>query len=162
MVKVLDVWRAKYAGMDELRIPSTTDGEEDDALERLRSTGPGALIGIGVLTEDELFRVRRWRLRRGYAHENGLYKNFASRDSACAHHIWYTTSGELLWSRAWLSVGRKDMAEKALEACMLTAVTDEYYVGERYHDANPWYYPWSPNASGMGRILQMISEIKKQ
>ena len=162
MVKVLDVWRAKYAGMDELRIPSTTDGEEDDALERLRSTGPGALIGIGVLTEDELFRVRRWLLRRGYAHENGLYKNFASRDSACAHHIWYTTSGELLWLRAWLSVGRKDMAEKALEACMLTAVTDEYYVGERYHDANPWYYPWSPNASGMGRILQMISEIKKQ
>ena len=54
------------------------------------------------------------------------------------------------------------MAEKALEACMLTAVTDEYYVGEHYHDANPWYYPWSPNASGMGRILQMISEIKKQ
>jgi hypothetical protein len=34
-------------------------------------------------------------------------------------------------------------------------------VAERYHDANPWYYPWSPNASGMGRILQMISEFEK-
>ena len=35
-------------------------------------------------------------------------------------------------------------------------MTDEYQVGERFHDASPWYFPWSPNASGAGRILQML------
>jgi hypothetical protein len=90
-----------------------------------------------------------------------MYKNIAARDPACRHHVWYTTSAELGWMRAWLRVGRRDMARKALESSMLTAITDEYYVGERYHDANPWFYPWSPNASGMGRILMMISQMNK-
>lgn len=162
MTEVLDMWRAKAEGKDELRIPSTSDGADDAGLERFRFPDPGAIAGAGFLTEDELVRVRRWLLRRGFAHERGLYKNTASRDPACRHHVWYTTSSELEWMRAWLRVGRKDMAVQALESCLLTAVTDECYVAERYHDANPWYYPWSPNASGMGRILQMISELDKQ
>ena len=62
--------------------------------------------------------------------------------------------------RAWQRVGRSDLAEKALDACLKYALTDELYVGERYHDANPWYYPWSPNASGSGRITMMLLERK--
>ena len=159
MVAVLDVWRRKYEGCDELRIPASADGEDDDGLEKFRFPSPGALADAGFLTENELLRTRLWLVRRGYANERGLYKNLASRDPACRRHVWYTTWAELEWLRAWLRVGRRDLAAKALEASLLTAVTDEYYVGERYHDANPWFYPWSPNASGMGRILQMISEI---
>ena len=37
-------------------------------------------------------------------------------------------------------------------------MTEEYYVGERYRDDNPWYFPWSPNASGSGRIILMLLE----
>ena len=48
------------------------------------------------------------------------------------------------------------MAAQALDACLKYALTDELYVGERYNDANPWYYPWSPNASGSGRITMML------
>ena len=48
------------------------------------------------------------------------------------------------------------LPEKALDACIKFALTDELYVGERYHDANPWYYPWSPNASGSGRLTLML------
>ena len=161
MKKVLDVWREAYRGKDELRIPSTSDGSDDDGLERFRYPDPGAIADAGFLTQEELLRVRRWLLRRGFAHERGMYKNIAARDPACRHHVWYTTSAELGWMRAWLRVGRRDMARKALESSMLTAITDEYYVGERYHDANPWFYPWSPNASGMGRILMMISQMNK-
>lgn len=39
---------------------------------------------------------------------------------------------------------------------MKYSMTAEYYVGERYRDDTPWYFPWSPNASGSGRIVQML------
>ena len=34
--------------------------------------------------------------------------------------------------------------------------TDEGYVGERIHEKIPWFFPWIPNASGSGRILNML------
>ena len=51
-----------------------------------------------------------------------------------------------------------DKAMEYLDACLKYALTDELYVGERYNDANVWYYPWSPNASGAGRIAMMLLE----
>ena len=57
----------------------------------------------------------------------------------------------------WRREGRDDLAAQALDACLKYALTDELYVGERYNDANPWYYPWSPNASGSGRIIMMLA-----
>ena len=101
-------------------------------------------------------RLRTWLLRRGYANENGLYANQLSRDLDRRNHIWYTTWTELQWFRAWRRVGRDDLAEQTRNACLKYALTDELYVGERYHDANPWYYPWSPNASGSGRLVIML------
>ena len=59
---------------------------------------------------------------------------------------------------AWRRVGRNDLAEQARDVCLKYALTDELYVGERYHDANVWFYPWSPNASGAGRIIMMLLE----
>lgn len=49
----------------------------------------------------------------------------------------------------------KDMAWR-----MITGRPFEGLVGERYHDANPWYFPWNPNASGAGRMLQMLNDEK--
>ena len=48
------------------------------------------------------------------------------------------------------------LADEARDACLRFALTDEFYVGERHHDANPWYYPCSPNASGSGRMVMTI------
>ena len=93
---------------------------------------------------------------RGYANKNGLYENQLSHDMDRRDHIWYTTWCELRWFRAWRRAGRLDLAAQALDVCLKFALTDELYVGERYHDANPWYYPWSPNASGSGRLTVML------
>lgn len=49
-----------------------------------------------------------------------------------------------------------DLAKQALDATLRYSVSDEFIVGERYHDTQPWYFPWSPNASGSGRIVQML------
>ena len=162
MTKVMDVQRRKYAGKDEFEVPITADGCDDPFLEVFMFyLHPGRFAENGLLTTDEMMRLRTWLMRRGYANENGLYaNNQLSRNPERRNHIWYTTWTELQWFRAWQRVGRSDLAEKTLDACLKYALTDELYVGERYHDANPWYYPWSPNASGSGRITMMLLESK--
>ena len=157
--KTLDIWRAKSSGRDELFIPITAEGE-DDALNEafMFYVHPAKFAGAGFLSADEMTRQRRWLMRHGYANANGLYQNHLSRDPESREHVWYTTCPELLWFRAWRRVGRNDLADEALQACLKFALSDEMYVGERYHDANPWFYPWSPNASGSGRIILMLLE----
>ena len=107
---------------------------------------------------DDMHRFWTWLVRRGYAHEKGLCSNNLSRDPACRHHVWYTTWSERNWFLGWKRAGRDDLAGRAAEVCLKYALTDELYVGERYHDANAWFYPWSPNASGAGRIVMMLLE----
>ena len=164
LIKVMDVQRKKYAGMDEFEVPITADGCDDPFLEEFMFyLHPGRFAENGLLTTDEMMRLRTWLMRRGYANENGLYaNNQLSRNPERRNHIWYTTWTELQWFRAWQRVGRNDLAEKTLDACLKYALTDELYVGERYHDANPWYYPWSPNASGSGRITMMLLELAEK
>lgn len=157
--RAMDVCRAKAAGKDEFEVPITADGNDDPFLEAFMFyLHPGRFAESGLLTADEMLRLRTWLLRRGYANVNGLYANQVSRDMSRRDHIWYTTWSELQWFRAWRRIGRADLAAQTLDACLKYALTDELYVGERYHDANPWYYPWSPNASGSGRIVMMLLE----
>ena len=162
LTKAMDAQRRKYAGKDEFEVPITADGYDDPFLEMFMFyLHPGRFAENGLLTPDEMMRLRTWLMRRGYANANGLYANNPlSRNPERRNHIWYTTWTELHWFRAWQRVGRSDLAEKTLDACLKYALTDELYVGERYHDANPWYYPWSPNASGSGRITMMLLERK--
>ena len=157
--KAMDVWRAKSIGKDEFEVPITAEGEDDQFLEEFMFyLHPGRFAESGMLSSDEMLRIRTWLLRRGYANANGLYAIQLSKDIKCRDHIWYTTWTELQWFRAWRRAGRDDLANRTLDACLRYALTDELYVGERYHDANPWYYPWSPNASGSGRLVTMIVE----
>ena len=157
ITRVLDIWRAKYAGKDEFEVPLDADGNDDPFLEEFMFySHPGRFADNGLLTPDEMLRLRTWMIRRGYANENGLYENQLSHDMDRRDHIWYTTWCERRWFRAWRRAGRDDLAAQALDVCLKYALTDELYVGERYNDANPWYYPWSPNASGSGRITMML------
>ena len=157
--KVLDVWRAKAEGTDELRIPLSPDGNDGPLLARyMFYSHPGRFADSGLLSEEEMLRLRTWLLRHGRADERGLYQNQPSVEENGGVHVWYITWSELQWFRAWRRVGRYDLAAQARDACLRYALTDELYVGERYHDADPWYFPWSPNASGSGRIAMMLLE----
>ena len=159
ITRTLDGWRAKSAGKDELFIPLSVDGNDDPLTEAFMSRlQTGGFVKGGFLTADEMRRLWVWLVRRGYAHANGLCSNHLSRDPACRHHIWYTTWGERNWFLGWKRVGRDDLAARSADVCLRYALTDELYVGERYHDANVWFYPWSPNASGAGRIIMMLLE----
>ncbi len=39
------------------------------------------------------------------------------------------------------------------------AMTDEYYMFERYHQRCVWFAPWSPNASANGRFIIMLLDF---
>ena len=163
LAKVLDRWRQASAGKDTFQIPYKPDGSDE---RLLRDSGyfynhPGYFALFGFLDANDLQRVRTYMLREGLANERGLYFHHpAKSDLALGEHVWYTTASEYNWFFAWKRVGRDDLAQEALDASLKYAVTDEYQVGERYHDANPWYLPWSPNASGAGRILQMLLDAR--
>ena len=159
IVRILDGWRAKSAGKDELFVPLSADGKDDPLAEAFVSRlQTSRFAASGLLTADELRRLWTWLVRRGYANANGLCSNNLSRDPACRNHIWYTTWGEHNWFIGWKRAGLDDLAARAVDVCLKYALTDELYVGERYHDANVWFYPWSPNASGSGRIVMMLLE----
>ena len=163
LAKILGRWRQASAGKDTFMIPYKPDGADE---EYLRANGffyshPGYFALLGFLDADDLGRVRAYMLKEGLANERGLYFHHPSRkDPELGEHVWYTTASEYNWFFAWKRVGRDDLARQALDACLRYAVTDEYQVGERYHDESPWFLPWSPNASGAGRILQMLHAAK--
>ncbi len=163
IVKVLDRWREKSKGRDELFLPITATGEREDELvsQGFFYLHPAGFAASGLLSADELVRLRRNLLRRGFANENGLYMRHPSPIAVLGRHIWYTTWSEMQWMMAWLRVGRNDLAEQALQATLRFSVSDEFIVGERYHDVNPWYFPWSPNASGSGRIVRMLFSVRQ-
>ena len=163
IVKVLDRWRANSKGKDELFLPITATGAREDELvsQGFFYLHPGGFAESGLLDADELVRLRRNLLRRGFANENGLYMRHPSHRPEFGRHIWYTTWTEMQWMFAWARIGRFDLAEQALEATLSFSVSTEYIVGERYHDVNPWYFPWSPNASGSGRIVRMLFTSQK-
>ena len=157
--KILDVWRAKAEGTDELRIPLSPDGNDGPLLAQyMFYSHPGRFADSGLLSEEEMLRLRTWLLRHCRADERGLYQNQPSAEENGGIHVWYVTWSEQQWFRAWRRVGRYDLAAQARDACLRYALTDELYVGERYNDADPWYFPWSPNASGSGRIAMMLLE----
>ena len=51
-----------------------------------------------------------------------------------------------------------DECRKLIEGAYNYAMTDEYYMFERYHQRNVWFAPWSPNASASGRFIIMLLE----
>ena len=148
-------------GRDEMRIPITPDGNDAEFIKAgYFDTGQGYVLHTGLehgfAPTNDVMKVYRWCLRSGKANPHGLCANHPPSSNLSDPHVWYTTSSERYWYDCFLRINRKDLANKVLDATLRYSVTDEFYVGERYRDDNPWYFPWSPNASGSGRIILML------
>lgn len=159
---VLIRWREAAKGRDEFFLPITADGSREEYLiaHGFFYLHPSAFADMGFLTAEEMERVHQWLKNHDFANDRGLYMRHPSSVKGLGRHVWYVTWCERQWATAWTRVGRDDLARQALEAMLKYAVTDEFVVGERYHDADPWYYPWSPNASGSARIVQALFDCQ--
>jgi len=158
---LMDGWRAKSAGTDVFYIPFTPDGRMERELRAAHYffLHPGEFAAEGYVKAEELERCRRWLLNERQACEEGLYLRLVSPRPELGEHIWYTTWSEYRWCTAWLRAGRRDRAEQALDALLKYSITAEGLVGERIHETNRWFWPWSPNASGAARIAMMMLDL---
>lgn len=152
------------AGKQELYLPLTLDGTDGARLHKgypRQYEGVVSFLGLrfGFLDSEDVMRIWRSSCGKGrVSTEHGLTGNLPPYDDLESRHFWYTTYTDSLWHRVFRRIGRHDIADRILSGTIRFSMTEECYLGERYRDDNPWYLPWSPNASGSGRIIQMLLE----
>ena len=92
---------------------------------------------------------------RGGQSKNGLVVP-CYRSTTGTGRTWYTTSSELNLLKYYNKSGNKKEQKKLIDALLKYNVTTEYLQPERIDDHDAYVAPWMPNASGNGRLLQML------
>ena len=78
-------------------------------------------------------------------------------DRLATADLYYVNLGEKSWQRIWLERGERLKALRFFYATLAYSTSrDVHMVHERYCPQLPWLLPWQPNASGNGRVLEMI------
>ena len=75
--------------------------------------------------------------------------------------VWYFSFPDYYWFYIWKNLGDLPMAKEVLDAQLNYIMTDEYYMVERLDDSDPYFLPWTPNASANGRTLTMLMDYYK-
>ena len=75
--------------------------------------------------------------------------------------VWYVCCHEYYWFKYFLRHGMRDRCADILRAAYRFAMTDETYMIERYNERDPYFGPWSPNASASGRFINMLLDVAK-
>lgn len=131
--------------------------------------GTMALLNSGVLAaEDPLFGDMERSLRKsGCMSDLFAYKMRTMEDETLKKRqeesaggevdLYYVMNSERGWHRNWLLRGERVKALRYFYMTLAYATTRDIHVShERYCPQLPWMLPWQPNASGNGRILEMI------
>ena len=157
MAMMKSIWNpmAEAAKNQEtLRVPLVPDGNDEALIKGFYPyLTQGGFVYSGVVADEDIIKVRNYMYASGLA-KNGLYGHMPYPNGDT--HIWYVNWPEYYWYLAFRRLGQHDWAEEIYEAQIKYAMTDEYYMVERYSDRDPWYVPWSPNASASGRTILMI------
>ncbi len=73
--------------------------------------------------------------------------------------VWYVCCHEYLWFKYFMRHGLKEKCTQILYGAEQYAMTEEYYMCERYNQRDPYFLPWSPNASASGRMINMLLDF---
>ncbi|MBE6883347.1 MAG: hypothetical protein E7487_01945 [Ruminococcaceae bacterium] len=147
-------------GSDELRIPLCPDGNDAELVENyFPLLYHGRFIRSGTIdNERDIRRVYNYMVKQGIA-KNGFYGYMPYKDGN--RHIWYVNFPDSYWFHIWKKFGEREKMMEILEYQLKYAMTEEYYMIERYADNDPYYVPWSPNASANGRTILMLLEMNQ-
>jgi len=152
MRKAFDRFAEAGKDSDEIYIPVRPDiNHNDEHPKKVFVLYHGRFVKSGLLTDDEIIKVFN-NIRSIGIFGNDLYGNVDKS------HVWYTMNPDYCWFNVWMRMGKTDMAEDIIKAQLKYSMTSEYYMVERYRDDDPYYAPWSPNASGNGRMILMLLE----
>ena len=142
-----------------LRIPLCPDGNDEQLIKEFYPNfNFGRFPALGIVQDHYVDAVMNF-LKADGIYCRGLYGHMPYPDGNM--HIWYTTNPEYYWFLTWMRLGRREDASEILESMFRYSMTDEYYMVERYADNDPYYGPWSPNASGNGRMIIMLLDFYK-
>ena len=128
---------------------------------------PHDAIVAAVLELDawEVTRILQVLEAKGSRHE-GLYKkmpaHYRMKDADGVVRMWYTTLDEYFWFDVFLRLGQQERCAEILESMYQYGMTPEYQMVERYHPHDPWFAPWSPNASANGRLLILLQRLERE
>lgn len=147
------------AGKDTLYPPLMPKGDDTFLVEDfypLLYQGRFVFCGI-VDNEKDMLRVYNYMIEAGITKENlGLYGHMPYRDGN--NNIWYLSFPDIYWFEIWMQYGYREKAKQIIDAQLRYAMSEEYYFAERIDATDPYYVPWSPNASATGRMLIMLSK----
>lgn len=145
----------KYKDADILPIPLSPNDDDHILFNdyRMPRTRVSQFIRYGFVDLKEIPRVLTWLEGEGLC-KNGLYTRMIKHN----YNVWYLTEPEESWLICFMRAGLYDKAKEVLDAILNLTVSTEYYNVERYKDDDKYYTPWSPNASGNARIINMLFE----
>ena len=157
MRRIFARFEKEAEGSDCLRIPLCPDGND---AQLLKDCYPYITHGLftctGVVRKEDIPRVKNQMVKDGL-YKNGLYGHMPQPNGN--PHIWYTSIPDYYWFLTWMMAGEREEAKEVLDAQISYSMTDEYYMIERFADNDPYFLPWSPNASASGRTLLMIADL---
>ncbi len=161
-----------HANNDEIDFPLSPRLSNDELSKKFEfSACPAIISDIASISSEDMEKVLTFKIRRGLI-EKGFYDKMADKNDThsikynldkngkCV--VWYVCHYELYWFEYFMKIKRYDKAKEIVMATLNYAMTDEYYMLERYNEQDPWFSPWSPNASANGRIILMLTAFYKK
>lgn len=133
------------------------------------SPHPSYFLECLDIPEEQVERILATHKKKKYYNGGGLLDRMPDCDNSSGIAsgtldengkclIWYVCNQEYYWFKYFLRHGMMDRCRELIGGAYKYAMTDEYYMFERYHQRNPWFAPWSPNASASGRFIIMLLE----
>ena len=163
--------RIKTYDGDKLILPYSP-GLPDEIVEKSFSFSPGIAYFVEMLDldEDDVFKIINTYTEKGMI-RGGLYDRMPNKANPnnCTRYnldengkciVWYVCCAEYYWFLYFLRHGYREKCEEILSSLYRFAMTEEYYMIERFNQRDPYFTPWSPNASANGRIVNILLDLK--
>ena len=134
------------------------------------SPHPSYFLDCLDLPEEQVERILETHKKKKYYNGDGLLDRMPDCDNSSGIAsgtldengkclIWYVCNQEYYWFKYFIRHGMMERCRELIRGAYKYAMTDEYYMFERYHQRNPWFAPWSPNASASGRFIIMLLDF---
>ena len=156
--------RARALGTEEdgIRVTNFVPGMPGDETKYAFSPFCGGVSHALELGDSDVDGILRYMTKNDRVHE-GLYwrmpVHYAMVDADGVVRMWYTTADDIYWLYTFCRLDRKDKAKEVLDATLKYSITKDGMMVERYHPRDPFFAPWSPNASANGRLILMLLKM---
>ncbi|MBO5370371.1 MAG: hypothetical protein J6B23_06825 [Clostridia bacterium] len=161
--KVVDSTQTAWKDPEEFMIGcSAGDVVTDPLIDNVVLGNAFKLARYGVVSyDDDMYRKIINYYNNRNIPQNGLHALMhacGTYNNPWIGYVYYTTTGDEFWFWYYMATGDRQKAWETLKGQLKYSMTKEYYCIERYATNDPYYVPWSPNASANGRIIEMLCD----